>query len=321
MFPVRWSVRTSSSSAAIKALRDAGCPLPKALASQAAGGTKLGPGPHCHSHVLGWTRRSCLGAWGDVESTLSRPGQQVLHLVALPLHHWVIEAESQAQPAPAVVRLRPPNGLPRKRGNGSLIGLLESSEVGSRHRRRPALRRCSIRLRPASQGARRRGATLQRQWDRLGDQQLRKPTLGAWLTTSSFMSAGTRSTDSFNSGRRCDMPNAIHRARDASTRPATARGHFDSRLRGGGLARKAGQLVTHDAAREPRPRSLQPSRTKAQQRRCSAGRLTSALEYSGFGPLEQAPTPVSPHEHKSANEAGKRAHSQSLRSGYVGAVK
>ena len=113
--PRLWSVKDVVIVRAIKALRDAGCPLPKVR--QVKRLVEQSWGQDLAATVMFWDGQDVLAlrAWGDVESTLSRPGQQVLHLVALPLHHWVIEAESQAQPAPAVVRLRPPNGLLCKR--------------------------------------------------------------------------------------------------------------------------------------------------------------------------------------------------------------
>jgi hypothetical protein len=85
---------------AIKTLRDAGCPLQKVRAvkrlvedswGQALSGT-----------FLYWNGQDVLdiASRGEVESTLVLPGQQVLHLVALPIHYWVTEAENLAHIQP-----------------------------------------------------------------------------------------------------------------------------------------------------------------------------------------------------------------------------
>jgi DNA-binding transcriptional MerR regulator len=107
--PRLWSVKDVVIVRAIKALRDAGCPLPKVR--QVKRLVEEGWGQDLTSTVMFWDGRDVLAlrAWGDVESILARPGQQVLHLVALPLHHWVTETESQAELRSVVPRLKLPN--------------------------------------------------------------------------------------------------------------------------------------------------------------------------------------------------------------------
>ena len=87
-----------------------------------------------------------------------------------------------------------------------------------------------------------------------------------------------------------------------------------------GLARKAGQLVTHDAARELETTLSATLADEGAAAKVRSGRLTSALEYSGFAPLEQAPHPSGRTSTNQRDRPGTRAHSQALRSGYAGAT-
>jgi hypothetical protein len=85
---------------AIKALRDAGCPLSRVRKVKQL--VEETWGQDLTATVLFWDGRDVLAVrpWGDVISTLARPGQQVLHFVALPLAEWVEETELRAKSRP-----------------------------------------------------------------------------------------------------------------------------------------------------------------------------------------------------------------------------
>jgi DNA-binding transcriptional MerR regulator len=101
--PRLWSVKDVVAVRAIKALRDAGCPLSKVR--QVKRILEESWDQDLTTAVLFWDGRDVLAVrpWGEVESTLLRPGQQVLHLLALPLQNWVREVEDRA-----IVRGRSP---------------------------------------------------------------------------------------------------------------------------------------------------------------------------------------------------------------------
>jgi DNA-binding transcriptional MerR regulator len=94
--PRLWSIKDVVVVRAIKALRDAGCPLSKVRKVKQL--VEQSWGQDLTATVLFWDGSDVLAvrSWGEVESTLARPCQQVLHVVALPLHHWVREAEQRA---------------------------------------------------------------------------------------------------------------------------------------------------------------------------------------------------------------------------------
>lgn len=76
-------------------LRQAGCPLQRVRLAQrrlTRAWRKIDS-----STVLYWTGRDVLrvGPWGEVESLLKHPGQQVLQLVVLPVGKWASEIGSQ----------------------------------------------------------------------------------------------------------------------------------------------------------------------------------------------------------------------------------
>lgn len=110
-----WSVKDVVVVRAIKALRDAGCPLSKVRRVK-----KLIE--ECWEQdltatVLHWDGLDALAVrpWGEVESTILRPGQQVLHLVALPLDRWIAETESQSRVEPVLRPRNSNNGTARRR--------------------------------------------------------------------------------------------------------------------------------------------------------------------------------------------------------------
>jgi DNA-binding transcriptional MerR regulator len=96
--PRLWSIQDVVVVRAIKALRDAGCPLVKVR--QVKHLIEESWGDDLTATVLYWDGLDVLAVrtWGDVESALLRPGQQVLHLVAIPLDHWINEAERRSRP-------------------------------------------------------------------------------------------------------------------------------------------------------------------------------------------------------------------------------
>lgn len=80
-----WSVPDVVVVKAVKALREAGCPLQKVRDAKRV----LGQGAE-EGVVLYWDGADVLAVepWGDVYSAIKHPGQQVLHLLALPIHRW-----------------------------------------------------------------------------------------------------------------------------------------------------------------------------------------------------------------------------------------
>jgi DNA-binding transcriptional MerR regulator len=87
-FTRHWSVEDALLVRVVKALRDAGCPLPKVRQAKAAVSARWAE--DLTQQVLYWDGGDiiALRPWGDVESLLRHPGQQLLHLVALPVGEW-----------------------------------------------------------------------------------------------------------------------------------------------------------------------------------------------------------------------------------------
>ena len=108
-----WSLSDLIAVRALKALRDAGCPLQTLRRVQptieAAWKEKLG------QSVLRWDGVDLLrvGRFGEVESLIRHPGQAVLHVVALPIGRWQADLAHLAE-AVDVERLR---GNDQRRAN------------------------------------------------------------------------------------------------------------------------------------------------------------------------------------------------------------
>ena len=92
-----WSISDVVVVRAIKALREAGCPLQRVREVKALIERKWGE--PLESVVLYWDGSDVLGIerWGTVRSTLKHPGQEMLHLVALPMDTWRREVEASAE--------------------------------------------------------------------------------------------------------------------------------------------------------------------------------------------------------------------------------
>ncbi len=91
----RWSVADTIAVRALKALRDAGCPLQMMRKAQARLAEQWLP--TLRGRLLYWDGRDLMeiGPWRDVESLVKFPGQQILQLVALPLDLWTQEAQAE----------------------------------------------------------------------------------------------------------------------------------------------------------------------------------------------------------------------------------
>jgi DNA-binding transcriptional MerR regulator len=92
-----WSISDVVVVRAIKALRQAGCPLQRVREVKTlVEGTW---GEPLESVVLYWDGSDVLGVerWGTVRSALKHPGQQMFHLVALPMDAWRREVEESAE--------------------------------------------------------------------------------------------------------------------------------------------------------------------------------------------------------------------------------
>jgi DNA-binding transcriptional MerR regulator len=93
-----WSVGDAVCVRAIKALRDAGCPLQvvrkvKDVLSQ------LGEDAF-KDQILYWDGSDVLGVdrWGELQSLRRRPRQLMLHVVAIPIADWAQEAAAELRP-------------------------------------------------------------------------------------------------------------------------------------------------------------------------------------------------------------------------------
>ena len=93
-----WTTEDAVVVRSIKALREAGCPMSKVREVKAL--ITRSWNERLTDYVLYWNGSDVLGldAWGRLVSLLKRPGQQMLHLVALPLGTWLAEAERLAAP-------------------------------------------------------------------------------------------------------------------------------------------------------------------------------------------------------------------------------
>jgi DNA-binding transcriptional MerR regulator len=92
-----WSINDVVVVRAVRTLREAGCPLQQVKKAKAL---LDGAGISMSQALLYWDGKDVLSVeeWGTVRSMVRRPGQQVLHVVALPLRHWFAEARSKAIP-------------------------------------------------------------------------------------------------------------------------------------------------------------------------------------------------------------------------------
>jgi len=81
---------------AIKTLRDAGCPLQKVREAKSI--IEAHWSERLTDYVLYWDGGDvvALDRWGNLQSLVLRPTQQVLHLVAMPLASWRTEARAIA---------------------------------------------------------------------------------------------------------------------------------------------------------------------------------------------------------------------------------
>ena len=66
-------------------------------------------------YVLYWDGGDILGIdrWGNLESLLRKPSQQLLHVLAIPIAQWRTEVESEARSLPVVDLKRPPSASAR----------------------------------------------------------------------------------------------------------------------------------------------------------------------------------------------------------------
>lgn len=91
-----WSVSDLVTVRALRALRDAGCPMQTLRRARATiEGAWRSP---LSSVVLCWDGTDVLivDQWGNVRSAIKHPGQQVLHFVVIPMEAWRLEAQAEA---------------------------------------------------------------------------------------------------------------------------------------------------------------------------------------------------------------------------------
>ncbi len=96
-----WSVADVVAVRAIKALREAGCPLQRVR--EVKGLLEARWGEDLRDYVLYWDGGDVLGIdrWGHLRSLVLQPNQQVLHVVAIPVDDWRREATELARGFPA----------------------------------------------------------------------------------------------------------------------------------------------------------------------------------------------------------------------------
>ena len=87
-----WSLQDLVAARAVKALRESGCPLQTLARAHSVITDAWLERPE--DSVLYWDGVDvlALSSLGDVTSVLRHPGQRVLHIVAIPVHQWGIEA-------------------------------------------------------------------------------------------------------------------------------------------------------------------------------------------------------------------------------------
>lgn len=91
--PRLWSVSDAVEVRTIKALRDSGCPLQRVRKARLVLQRRWKE--TASDQLLYWDGLDLLaiGPWGEVSSLLIQPGQQVLHVVAVPVGRWRQESE------------------------------------------------------------------------------------------------------------------------------------------------------------------------------------------------------------------------------------
>lgn len=93
-----WSITDVITVRAIRALRQAGCPMPM-LRKARAEIRRWGEDPGLTDVYMCWTGSDVvvIDKWGTVRSAVSRPGQGILHVVVVPLLKWHEEFADQAE--------------------------------------------------------------------------------------------------------------------------------------------------------------------------------------------------------------------------------
>ena len=93
-----WTIPDVLTVRAVKALREAGCPL-QTVAKAKSQIARLG-NQTLGEVVLYWDGDDVieLEQWGTLRSAVKHPGQQILHLVAMPVTRWQRELEPEAVP-------------------------------------------------------------------------------------------------------------------------------------------------------------------------------------------------------------------------------
>jgi DNA-binding transcriptional MerR regulator len=96
-FPRAWTVEDLVTVRAVKALREAGCPLQRLR--RAKDELRRVLGSDLTGVVLYWDGGDVLAVdqWGDVYSLIGQPGQGILHVVAIPLGPWLEVATREAR--------------------------------------------------------------------------------------------------------------------------------------------------------------------------------------------------------------------------------
>lgn len=105
--PRLWTIQDVLVVRCIKALREAGCPLQRVREVKAVLAKRWSEG--LGDHVLYWDGGDIVGIdpWGNLQSLLRKPSQQLLHVLAIPIAQWRTEIEATARPVPVADLKRP----------------------------------------------------------------------------------------------------------------------------------------------------------------------------------------------------------------------
>jgi DNA-binding transcriptional MerR regulator len=121
-----WSIQDTVTVRTIKTLREAGCPLQTVRRAKTV--VEDWWNEPLSEVVLFWDGSDVLAIepWGTVRSAVRHPGQQALHLVALPVTRWARELEAHAVEVTDLQEQRA-----RRRGNRGRTGTV-SIRAGGR---------------------------------------------------------------------------------------------------------------------------------------------------------------------------------------------
>jgi DNA-binding transcriptional MerR regulator len=111
--PRLWTVQDVLLVRCIKALREAGCPLQRVREVKSVLAARWGEG--LGDYVLYWDGGDVVGIdrWGNLQSLVRKPSQQLLHVLAIPIAQWRTEVQASARSMPVADLKRPASASAR----------------------------------------------------------------------------------------------------------------------------------------------------------------------------------------------------------------